>query len=58
LNDDLDALFALTADMSERDLRIVSRVVEAVRDLNACIGPAETLAALDSAIRDVALPLC
>jgi hypothetical protein len=58
LNDDLDALFALTADMTERDLRIVSRVVEAVRDLNACIGPTETLAALDSAISDVALPLC
>jgi hypothetical protein len=42
--------------MSDRDLRIVSRVLEAVRDLNSCVGPAETLAALDWAISDVGPP--
>jgi hypothetical protein len=56
VNDDFEALFALTADMSDRDLRIVSRVLEAVRDLNSCVGPAETLAALDWAISDVGPP--
>ncbi|MEJ0022630.1 MAG: hypothetical protein WDN76_03740 [Alphaproteobacteria bacterium] len=56
MNDDLDALFALTADMSDRDLRIVSRVIEAVRDLNSCKGPDQTLAALEWAIRDVGPP--
>jgi hypothetical protein len=58
VTDDLDALFALTADMSDRELRIVSRVIEAVHDLNARRGPAHTLAALDWAISDVATPLC
>ncbi len=58
MDDDLDALFVLTMDMSERDLRIVSRILDAVCDLNVRRGPAHTLAALDWAIRDVATPLC